>query len=58
MLWEGYRREEASWVQETEVTAAALRYLKTPHFLMADTAFWTRSLDSPVPSVLERWLNC
>lgn len=26
VLWKGYRKEEASWVKETEVTEAALRY--------------------------------
>ena len=27
MLWDGFKREEATWVREEEVTAAALRYL-------------------------------
>ena len=26
MLWDGFKREEAMWVREEEVTAAALRY--------------------------------
>ena len=27
VLWVGYKREEASWVREDNVTAAALRYV-------------------------------
>ena len=27
MLWDGFKREEATWIREEEVTAAALRYL-------------------------------
>ena len=27
LLWDGFKREEATWVREEEVTAAALRYL-------------------------------
>ena len=26
VLWEGYRRDEASWVVEEEITEAAIRY--------------------------------
>ena len=27
MLWDGFKREEATWVREEDVTAVALRYL-------------------------------
>ncbi len=26
VLWDGFKREEATWIREDEVTAAALRY--------------------------------
>ena len=27
VLWDGFKQEEATWIREEEVTAAALRYL-------------------------------